>query len=317
MLCHRLTGHDARERCAESSSRPEEKAGTGRRVSNVLLKNVIEASLLIHPAYSIADPVRTVRVGKVTTVKRCWMGCLFCTLADPVPNTPLPLTPPGLRLNILDTLTVDWHVDRIKIRGGLSSNDPPDYWIHWVKALRERTTAVLQGFSAVEVYQWHLTSQRPILELLRHLKWAGLDRLGPGGSEMLVDRWRYAWAPYRLPIETWAQIVQWAAEAGLETTGTLIVVADLPTEVIHRHWARLRDAGVHHIEIKAFHGESGLASWGRPHGWEIYEAATIARDYFPTETLAISGLPDHPDWRQIFTALQPVHWLTTAWEVTP
>jgi len=84
----------------------------------------------------------------------------------------------------------------------------PDIWIH--------------GMSPPEVFHLSQLEKRPVIDIIRDLKEAGLDSIPGGGAEILVDRVRDVIAPKKANTEQWLGVMRDAAELGMRGTATMM-----------------------------------------------------------------------------------------------
>ncbi len=200
------------------------------------------------------EPAPITGVAKITTTRHCWMQCRFCdfnhftpVLFDTKITSCLPLADAESRLATMPT-----SIGLIKIRGGLSFREPFTYFRSLVRAVADGFNGPIQAFSPIEVNQWHRVEQRPVRELLAELKWAGATRLGPGGSEILVQSWRDRLSPYRIESAVWENLAQLGWETGLPPSAMILAGKWLSAADIKSHLRILAANSWHHIEVKVF-----------------------------------------------------------------
>ena len=84
----------------------------------------------------------------------------------------------------------------------------PQIWIH--------------GMSPPEITHLGKLEKRPVIDVIRELKDAGLDSIPGGGAEILVDRVRDVIAPKKATTAEWLDVMRQAAGLGLRGTATMM-----------------------------------------------------------------------------------------------
>jgi hypothetical protein len=257
--------------------------------------------------------------GTLTTTRFCFAGCAFCRLAVPLPKVPANRAPAGLALQSIESGLAWDDVDEVHMRGGLSLREPFDYWVQLVRRIREKTSARLVVFSPVEIFQFHTLERRTLRELLRLLKWAGADALGPGGSETFDDELRQHWAPYRLTADEWIRTAEVAAAVELPLHAAPIVTPKTTFEDWQRYCARLSAVPVERVVIKPLASEgTRLGSYGDTNIVLVADAVRVIKDHRPGLALGVhysGGAVD--DARLIFGSAGADSVLTDVWEASP
>lgn len=178
-------------------------------------------------------------------------------------------------------------VDLVKIRGGLSFNEPFEYFRTLVHRASQHYKSI-QAFSPVELYQWHRMEQRPIRDLLAELHWAGATRIGPGGGEILIQSWRDRLSPYRIPAETWLEIAQLGWEVGLPPTAMVLVGDWLTIEDYQEHLHRLAGYRWDRVELKLYRHAPNHPELEGSHLLKILTLIELARSYLGPIPLVVS-----------------------------
>ena len=103
----------------------------------------------------------------------------------------------------------------------------PDVWIH--------------GMSPPEITHVAKMEKRPVQDVLRDLKAAGLDSIPGGGAEMLVKRVRDIIAPKKATTEEWLEVMrQWAGMGGRGTATMMFGHCETDEERVE-HLTRIRE----------------------------------------------------------------------------
>ncbi len=265
--------------------------------------------------HSLAE---VIPVGLLTTTRYCWAGCAFCRLAILKPKWDLSRAPSGLgpdHLNAIDFQAVR----EVRLRGGLSLAEPFDYWIHVIRGLRKAYAGPITAFSPVEIWHYHQLEARPIRELVRLLRWAGADHLGPGGSETFDDTLREQWSPYRVTRVEWIQVANAAQEANLGISAAPIVLAGLTTGTWRDYLALLSDFALHHLEFKPLQSQgTRLSVMGDASLLEVSQAVDEVHGLVPDLPLYVRWhSQDVADASEILGAAGACALVVTQWEVSP
>ena len=259
-------------------------------------------------------------IGLLTTTRYCWAGCAFCRWAIPAPHKPLSESPAGLAWDQVEKAHVDLsQVAEVRLRGGLSLAEPFDYWIHFLRKLRRKTQGKIIGFSPVEVWQFHLTEHRTLRELLGLLRWAGVDRLGPGGSETWNEERRQHWAPNRITVDEWLRVAETARVMGLATTAGPIVLPRMPKEAWGEYLSGLGDLSPDLMELKPLRSEgTRLSRMGNTGVLETAQAVDAIRQLDARLPLYVRWEgSDYRDAQEILGAVGADGLALPLWEVAP
>ncbi|MBZ5563488.1 MAG: aminofutalosine synthase MqnE [Acidobacteriia bacterium] len=114
-------------------------------------------------------------------------------------------------------------VTEFHIVGGLHPDLPFQYYLDLLRGLKERFPGVhLKAFTAVEIgYYAHMT-RRPVREILRQMKDAGLDSLPGGGAEIFAPRVRRVICDHKIGAYTWLKVHRLAHELGMHSNATML-----------------------------------------------------------------------------------------------
>ena len=103
----------------------------------------------------------------------------------------------------------------------------PDVWIH--------------GMSPPEITHVSKLEKRPVQDVLKDLKAAGLDSIPGGGAELLVERVRNIIAPKKATTEEWLEVMrQWGRMGGKGTATMMFGHCETDQERIE-HLTRIRE----------------------------------------------------------------------------
>jgi hypothetical protein len=267
-----------------------------------------------------ARPAAIASVGIITTTRYCWAGCAFCRLAQPLARVELRRAPPGLSLSALHDAAVDWSaVSEVRVRGGLSLREPFEYWLHLLRAVKALFPGRITAFSPVEVWQFHQLEDRTVREIVRQLRWAGVDALGPGGSEYWQEGLRLKWSPYRITPEDWLEVARLAVEAGLAISVGPLVDPDNLWPDWYSYWAPLGDLPIAQVELKPLNSENTrLSVLGNCTLIETVQAVHSLAQYRPNLPILVDWPgPESRDVAEVLGASGASAIRTTGWEIQP
>lgn len=265
-----------------------------------------------------AAPV--VPVGLLTTSRHCWAGCSFCRLAVPLTKVPLSRAPQGLTWESVEAAGPQWErAEWVKIRGGLSTSQPFDYWIHLIRRIRDRYDGRLAAFSPIEIWQYHVVERRSLRDLLRLLKWAGSDLLGPGGSETWSPEWRTRWAPYRIEPNEWMRVAEVAQTVGLDFAVAPMIVPHMDSTDWEDYLAVLSHLQPAHIEVKPLQAKgTPWAALGDVGAVETWDVVRRIRDARPEAVIYVESPAGHPrDAAALLGSSGADGLIVPVWEVSP
>src|SRR5262249_41198734 len=111
----------------------------------------------------------------------------------------------------------------ILLQGGHHPTLPLEYYEDLLRSFKERFPTVhLHAFSPPEIQHIVHVSRRPLPEVLRRLREAGLDSIPGGGAEILVDAVRDRIAPLKISSDKWLAVMESAHGLGIPSTVTMM-----------------------------------------------------------------------------------------------
>ncbi len=243
------------------------------------------------PVHPRPQPPARWRQAKVIVTRACWAGCEFCHFSRFVPLALDKTVPPVLGIaDAAAELQRAPAFDMVKIVTGLSFQTPLEYFTHLISTLRQATGRPVQAFSAVEVD--HLARRLACSgrDILTEWKLHGLDRLGPGGADLLVPTVRPSLARYRISVERWLKIHRVAHTLGLRTAAGLMLDARTPAPDIIEHLNHLRELaeGLDYLELQPLEPDhTALAPVRPPQLDQLLRVAVAAKQLLPNLPLHI------------------------------
>ena len=171
----------------------------------------------------------------------CTINCQFCSF----------YRPPGHEETYTQTLDeISQRVSeleqiggsRILMQGGVNPELKMDYYTNLIKSLRELHPSIdLDCFSPIEIEGIADVTGLSTLEVLNHLKDAGLHGLPGGGAEMLVDEVRNDVSPKKGSPDNWLRVMSEAQSLGLITSATNVFGFGESIADRIEHMRRVRD----------------------------------------------------------------------------
>jgi cyclic dehypoxanthinyl futalosine synthase len=129
---------------------------------------------------------------------------------------------------------------QILLQGGIHPDLSIEYYIDLLKAIKNRYSINIHGFSPPEIYYIAEKHYLTIKETLTILKQAGLDSIPGGGAEILSDRIREIISPNKIKSSQWLQVMEEAHKMGMRTTATMMFGSIEEPEDIIEHLDAIR-----------------------------------------------------------------------------
>lgn len=131
---------------------------------------------------------------------------------------------------------------QVLMQGGHHPRILSDWWGELISDLRERFPNVnSHALSAPEIDHFSHYEKRPVEDVLRDLKDAGLGSVPGAGAEMLVERVRKIIAPKKTTTDRWLDVHRKIHEAGLRSSATMMFGHVETAAERVEHLARVRD----------------------------------------------------------------------------
>ncbi|QDV08664.1 Aminodeoxyfutalosine synthase [Planctomycetes bacterium Poly30] len=131
---------------------------------------------------------------------------------------------------------------QVLMQGGHHPRVLSDWWGQLISDLRERFPNVnSHALSAPEIDHFSHYEKRPVEDVLRDLKDAGLGSVPGAGAEMLVERVRKIIAPKKTTTDRWLDVHRKIHEAGLRSSATMMFGHVETAAERVEHLVRVRD----------------------------------------------------------------------------
>jgi len=150
---------------------------------------------------------------------------------------------------------------RILMQGGVNPDLGIDYYTKLLKSLRTRHPSIdLDCFSPIEIEGIADVTNTSTLEVLTHLREAGMHGLPGGGAEMLVEDVRNDVSPKKGSPDNWLRVMKEAQSLGLITSATNVFGFGESIENRIEHMHRIRELQDYSVENYS-NGFTSFISW--------------------------------------------------------
>jgi aminodeoxyfutalosine synthase len=141
---------------------------------------------------------------------------------------------------------IDQHIHpgvrEFHITGGHNPHVPFDYYVGYVKALKERYPNVtIKAHTAAEIEFFSRISGLSYKDVLLTLREAGLSTLTGGGAEILSERYRQKMGVGKATTDQWLEVQRVAHSIGMKTHATMLYGSIETLEERIQHMLYLRE----------------------------------------------------------------------------
>jgi cyclic dehypoxanthinyl futalosine synthase len=189
------------------------------------------------------DPITTFVISRnVNYTNVCDTYCRFCAFyRAPGSKEGYVLSDEEIFSKIQET--VDVGGTEILMQGGTNPDLPLEYYTNLLRNIKQRFPSIqMHSLSVAEIVKIAEVSGKPIEEVLRLLKAAGLDSLPGAGAEILDDRTRQKISRLKGSWQQWVDVMKTANRVGLTTTATMVIGFGESMEERVLHLMRIREA---------------------------------------------------------------------------
>jgi cyclic dehypoxanthinyl futalosine synthase len=131
---------------------------------------------------------------------------------------------------------------QLLLQGGHHPRLRADWFAQLFADLKRRYPGLwIHGMSPPEITHLARLERRPVRDILRQLRAAGLDSIPGGGAEILVDRVREEIAPKKATTAEWLEVMRQAAALGMRGTATMMFGHVESDEDRVAHLTRIRE----------------------------------------------------------------------------
>ena len=177
----------------------------------------------------------------------CTINCQFCSF----------YRPPGHEENYTQTYEeISERIreleaiggSRILMQGGVNPSLSMDWYVGLLQHLRENHPTIdIDCFSPIEIQGMAAVCEMTTLEVLQHLKKAGMHGLPGGGAEMLVDDVRKNVSPKKGAPANWLRVMGEAQSLGLTTSATNVIGFGEDFSARIEHMKKIRNLQSHSL----------------------------------------------------------------------
>ena len=130
---------------------------------------------------------------------------------------------------------------QILIQGGHNPYIPFEWYLDLMRYIKQHHPIHIHGFSPSEIVFFSERFKRPVPQVVRELREAGLDSIPGGGGEILVDAIRSRVAPKKAQTEEWLGVQEEAHRQGMKTSVTMMYGMGETNADRIEHLFRVRD----------------------------------------------------------------------------
>ena len=190
----------------------------------------------LHP-----EPFRTYNIDRnINYTNVCTAVCDFCAFYRKVDDAEAYVLDRDVLLEKIRE-TVALGGDQILMQGGLHPHLKLEWYEELLADIKAHFPGVnVHGFSAPEIHHFTKVAKRPLEEVLKRLKAAGLGSLPGGGAEILVDRVRDAMTRGKVMTDDWLNVHRVWHELSGRSTATMMFGHIETLEERVEHFERVR-----------------------------------------------------------------------------
>ena len=121
------------------------------------------------------------------------------------------------------------------LQGGINPDIPFDYYLDVLRGVKEKFGAEthIRAFSPCEIHGMELQTGKPVREIIRELKSAGMDSIPGAGAEILSNRVRAILSPKKTSVTDWLRVMETCFEEGLRGSASIVIGSvETPEEII-------------------------------------------------------------------------------------
>jgi cyclic dehypoxanthinyl futalosine synthase len=178
------------------------------------------------------------RIVNYTTV--CSVDCSFCGFHESVESA-------GKALSVEEIVgkmrqAVALGADQMFLQGGVNPAIPFDYYLEVLATVKKVFDGIhIRAFSPSELLGMERQTGKPLREILRDLKTAGLDSVPGAGAEILSDRMRSLLSPRKGSVADWVRVMETCHQEGLPGSANIVFGSDETREEVVEHLRIVRD----------------------------------------------------------------------------
>lgn len=171
----------------------------------------------------------------------CNVECSFCSFMDEIGSGK------GYVLTKEEILEKMEYADRegadqMFLQGGVYPDLKFDYYLEVLSSVKQRFPNFhIRAFSPVEIINLEKITGKPLKDVLKILKSAGLDSVPGAGAEILTERMRNIISPKKASVSEWVRAMETCHEAGLPGSANIVFGSEETEEEVVEHLKVIRD----------------------------------------------------------------------------
>ncbi len=167
---------------------------------------------------AVGDEVTFVINRNINFTDICVNCCKFCSFRN---RRNYILSTEEIKAKVSEA--VDYGCTEICIQGGLFPDADLDFYLSILDTVRDVSSKIhIHAFSPMEILHAARNSNMHVEDVLREMKWAGLDSMPGTAAEILDDSIRRKICPDKLTTSQWIEIVITAHRLNIPTTATMM-----------------------------------------------------------------------------------------------
>lgn len=175
----------------------------------------------------------------VNYTNRCVIDCKFCSFQrDLQSKYTYVLSKEDVCRKVEESL--EKGADQMFFQGGVHPDLPLDYYTDIISHVKNTYGIHIRAFSPVEILWLSNISDKPISNVLKTLKQAGVDSIPGAGAELLVERMRLKLSPRKCTTDEWCSIMEECHKHGFTGSATMVVGGGETLEEVVTHLDAVR-----------------------------------------------------------------------------
>ncbi|MDR0310245.1 MAG: radical SAM protein, partial [Acidobacteriota bacterium] len=132
---------------------------------------------------------------------------------------------------------------QIFLQGGVNPGIPFNYYLDILCGVKKEFGADIhiRAFSPGEICGMESQTGKPVREIIRELKAAGMDSIPGAGAEILSNRVRAILSPKKISVENWVRVMETCFEEGMKGSANIVIGSVETEEEIIEHLRVVRE----------------------------------------------------------------------------
>ncbi|MEQ9363412.1 MAG: CofH family radical SAM protein [Leptospirales bacterium] len=172
----------------------------------------------------------------------CNIDCNFCSFMESYGSDRGYVLSPDQVVEKMQE-AVEMGADQMFLQGGVYTELGLDYYLDIMRAVKERVGRHIhiRAFSPVEILSLEKTTGKPLREVLRELKAAGMDSVPGAGAEILTDRMRAILSEKKSGVDGWVRAMETCHEEGLPGSANVVFGSEETRDEVIEHLRVVRE----------------------------------------------------------------------------